>query len=113
MFIRDLLFRFTAELRHERHKMCIRDRYKAELFFKKIKKNLEVPKPILISYFQFRNALFIVLLKCTEYVYNEYRWKGRNYKGQHAPEIVELVRIWLSTPKWLMEEISEAIKSRI
>ena len=28
----------------------------------------------------------------TEYVYNEYRWKGRNYKGQHAPEIVELVR---------------------
>ena len=31
----------------------------------------------------------------TEYVYNEYRWKGRNYKGQHAPEIVELVRIWL------------------
>lgn len=31
----------------------------------------------------------------TEYVYNEYRWKGRNYKGQHAPEIVELVRDWL------------------
>lgn len=31
----------------------------------------------------------------TEYVYNEYRWKGRNYKGQHAPEIVELVRTWL------------------
>ena len=31
----------------------------------------------------------------TEYVYNEYRWKGRNYKGQHAPEIVELTRIWL------------------
>ena len=30
-----------------------------------------------------------------EYVYNEYRWKGRNYKGQHAPEIVELVRTWL------------------
>ena len=28
----------------------------------------------------------------TEYVYNEYRWKGRNYEGQHAPEIVELVR---------------------
>ena len=27
----------------------------------------------------------------TEYVYNEYRWKGRNYKGQHAPEIVEPV----------------------
>ena len=20
----------------------------------------------------------------TEYVYNEYRWKGRNYKGQHT-----------------------------
>lgn len=31
----------------------------------------------------------------TEYVYNEYRWKGRNYKGQHAPEIVEIVRKWL------------------
>ena len=31
----------------------------------------------------------------TEYVYNEYRWKGRNYKGQHAPEIVGLVRAWL------------------
>ena len=31
----------------------------------------------------------------TEYVYNEYRWKGRNYKGQHAPEIVEVVRSWL------------------
>lgn len=31
----------------------------------------------------------------TEYVYNEYRWKGRSYKGQHAPEIVELVRTWL------------------
>lgn len=31
----------------------------------------------------------------TEYVYNEYRWKGRNYTGQHAPEIVELIRIWL------------------
>lgn len=31
----------------------------------------------------------------TDYVYNEYRWKGRNYKGQHAPEIVELTRIWL------------------
>ena len=31
----------------------------------------------------------------TEYVYNEYRWKGRNYKGQHVPEIVELVRTWL------------------
>ena len=31
----------------------------------------------------------------TEYVYNEYRWKGRNYRGQHAPEIVEPVRAWL------------------
>ena len=31
----------------------------------------------------------------TKYVYNEYRWKGRNYKGQHAPEIVELTRTWL------------------
>lgn len=31
----------------------------------------------------------------TDYVYNEYRWKGRNYKGQHAPEIVGLVRTWL------------------
>ena len=31
----------------------------------------------------------------TEYVYNEYRWKGRNYEGQHAPEIVGLVRTWL------------------
>ena len=31
----------------------------------------------------------------TEYVYNEYRWKGRNHKGQHAPEIVELTRAWL------------------
>ena len=28
-------------------------------------------------------------------VYNEYRWTGSNYKGQHAPEIVELVRNWL------------------
>lgn len=28
----------------------------------------------------------------TEYVYNEYRWKGRNYNGQSAPEITELVR---------------------
>ena len=31
----------------------------------------------------------------TEYVYNEYRWKGRNYKGQHATEIVGLGRAWL------------------
>ena len=32
-------------------------------FFKKIKKIFEVLKPTLITYFQFRNALFIVLLK--------------------------------------------------
>ena len=31
----------------------------------------------------------------TEYVYNEYRWKGRNYTGQSAPEITELIRSWL------------------
>ena len=31
----------------------------------------------------------------TDFVYNEYRWKGRNYQGQHAPEIVELVRKWM------------------
>ena len=31
----------------------------------------------------------------TDFVYNEYRWKGRNYQGQHAPEIVELVRNWM------------------
>ena len=30
-----------------------------------------------------------------DFVYNEYRWKGRNYQGQHAPEIVELVRNWM------------------
>ena len=30
-----------------------------------------------------------------QYVYNEYRWKGRNYNGQSAPEITELVRAWL------------------
>ena len=30
-----------------------------------------------------------------DFVYNEYRWKGRNYQGQHAPEIVELVRNWI------------------
>lgn len=30
-----------------------------------------------------------------EYVYNEYRWTGSNYKGQHAREVVELVRRWL------------------
>ena len=31
----------------------------------------------------------------TEYVYNEYRWKGKNYKGQMRGEIVEIVRKWL------------------
>ena len=31
----------------------------------------------------------------TDFVYNEYRWKGRNYQGQHTPEIVELVRNWM------------------
>ena len=30
-----------------------------------------------------------------EYVYNEYRWTGSNYEGQHAPEVVELIRRWL------------------
>ena len=30
-----------------------------------------------------------------DFVYNEYRWKGRNYQGQHTPEIVELVRNWI------------------
>lgn len=31
----------------------------------------------------------------TEYVYNEYRWKGRNYKGQMRGEIIEAIRTWL------------------
>ena len=30
-----------------------------------------------------------------DYVYNEYRWTGSNYKGQRAPEVVELLRQWL------------------
>ena len=30
-----------------------------------------------------------------EYVYREYRWCGSNYEGQHAPEIVEIIRLWL------------------
>ncbi len=30
-----------------------------------------------------------------DYVYNEYRWTGSNYKGQRAPEVVELLRSWL------------------
>lgn len=28
-------------------------------------------------------------------VCNEYRWMGSNYTGQHAPEVVDLVRTWL------------------
>lgn len=31
----------------------------------------------------------------TEHVYREYRWKGKNYKGQNPREIVELIRKWL------------------
>lgn len=31
----------------------------------------------------------------TEYVYNEYRWQGCNYKGQSPPEIVDIIRKWL------------------
>lgn len=31
----------------------------------------------------------------TDYVRNEYRWMGSNYKGQHVTEIVELIRQWL------------------
>uniref|UniRef100_A0AB33IU96 J domain-containing protein n=1 Tax=Prevotella sp. GTC17253 TaxID=3236793 RepID=A0AB33IU96_9BACT len=31
----------------------------------------------------------------TEFVYNEYRWRGRNYKGQRVPEIADLIRTWL------------------
>ena len=29
------------------------------------------------------------------YVYNEYRWRGSNYKGQSSREIVEIIRNWL------------------
>ncbi len=31
----------------------------------------------------------------SDYVYNEYRWKGSNYKGQGAKEVVEIFRNWL------------------
>lgn len=31
----------------------------------------------------------------TRYVYNEYRWCGRNYKGQGTVEIVSIIRGWL------------------
>ena len=34
------------------------------------------------------DKIFLVVKVKSEYVYNEYHWKGRNYKGQHAPEIV-------------------------
>lgn len=30
-----------------------------------------------------------------EYVYNEYRWQGSNYKGQGPEKVVELIRKWL------------------
>ena len=30
-----------------------------------------------------------------EYVYNEYRFTGSNYKGQRPPEVVEIIRRWL------------------
>lgn len=31
----------------------------------------------------------------TDYVWNEYRWRGSNYAGHHAPEVVELICQWL------------------
>jgi curved DNA-binding protein CbpA len=31
----------------------------------------------------------------TEYVYNEYRFRGSNYKGQSPKEVVDILRIWL------------------
>lgn len=31
----------------------------------------------------------------TDYVYNEYRFRGSNYKGQSPKEIVDILRIWL------------------
>ncbi len=31
----------------------------------------------------------------TSHVYNEYRWKGKNYTGQSGREVTELVRKWL------------------
>jgi len=31
----------------------------------------------------------------SEYVYNEYRWTGSNYKGQSPEEVVDLLRQWL------------------
>ena len=41
------------------------------------------------------------------FVYNEYRWKGRNYQGQHAPEIVALSsRLSSSMPSTAMMSCS-------
>lgn len=31
----------------------------------------------------------------TRYVHNEYRWCGRNYRGQSSPKIVVIIRQWL------------------
>ena len=31
----------------------------------------------------------------TRHVYNEYRWRGRNYNGQSSSEIVVIIRKWL------------------
>jgi hypothetical protein len=30
-----------------------------------------------------------------DYVYNEYRWRGHNYRGQSNPEIIEILRHWI------------------
>ena len=34
--------------------------------------------------------------ECVNFVYNECRWKGHNYKGEYAPKIVLLVRNWMT-----------------
>lgn len=49
----------------------------------------------------------------TDFVYNEYRWKGRNYNGQHAPEIVELIRKWIKEtyPKYKFSVTRQDYKS--
>jgi hypothetical protein len=31
----------------------------------------------------------------TDYVENEYRWRGSNYRGQSNPQIIEIIRGWL------------------
>lgn len=31
----------------------------------------------------------------TDYVYNEYRYRGSNYKGQSPEEVVNILRVWL------------------